>query len=58
MSEKQPEDHITLTEGQDHLPTPNLERQVRQVLRKFQKLERRASRLASGEQLRPSEVDG
>jgi hypothetical protein len=55
VSEKQPEKHITLTEGQDHLPKPRLEKLVRRTLRKFEKLERR---LASGEQLRPSEADG
>ncbi len=58
MSEKQPEEHITLTEGPDHLPTPRLERQVRKVLRKFEDLNRRATRLATGEQLQPREVDG
>lgn len=58
MSEKQPEKHITLTEGQDHLPTPSLEKLVRRTLRKFEKLERRANRLASNEQLQPREADG
>lgn len=54
MSEKQPEKHITLTEGQDHLPMPALEKLVRRTLRKYKKLERR---LASGEQHQTSEVD-
>lgn len=56
MSEKQPEKHITLTDGKNHLPTPNLERQVRRVLRKIEKLARRTDRLASGEH--PHEADG
>lgn len=58
MGEKKPDNHITLTEGQDHLPTPRLERQVRKVLRKFEDLNRRAKRLATGEVLSPGEADG